>query len=258
MVTLFFLLFLFGTIVGSFLNVCVCRLPKEESIVWPGSHCPHCNQLIHWYDNIPLLSFLLLRGKCRFCHKKISWRYPLIEFIAGLIPVWVVSQKGFGWEAVIFAILFWGLIIVTSVDFEHQIIPDEISIGGLILAVLASLLYPSIHGVQEWFQGGRSALLGAVAGAGSIYAMGEVGRLIFRKEAMGMGDVKLMGMLGALLGWKQVLLIFFIAPFFGAVVGLAVKYLQKTDIIPYGPFLSLAAFVVVFWGDSILRYLMRY
>ena len=257
-------LFLFGAIVGSFLNVCIYRMPREKSIITPGSQCTHCQRAIHWYDNIPLISFILLSGKCRNCKKGISWRYPLVELMAALTPVWVFSQEGFRWEAVIFTCLIWGLIVVTFVDFEHQIIPDEISVGGLVAAVLVSGVYPQLHGVGAglprpyWIFGVKEAVIGAAVGAASIYLIGLLGRLIFRREAMGMGDVKLMGMLGAVLGWKQILLVFFIAPLFGSVVGLAIKWIKKSDVIPYGPFLSLATFVVLFWGERILKSLIPF
>lgn len=249
-------LFLFGAIVGSFLNVCIYRMPREKSIVTPGSRCTHCQRAIRWHDNIPLISFILLGGKCRHCKKKISWRYPLVELIGALTPVWVFSQEGFRWETVIFTILIWGLIVVTFVDFEHQIIPDEISVGGLAAGILVSGVYPQLHGAQGWVFGIKEAIIGAAVGAASIYLVGLLGRLIFRREAMGMGDVKLMGMLGAVLGWKQILLVFFIAPLFGSVVGLAIKWIKKSDVIPYGPFLSLATFVVLFWGERILKSLI--
>jgi len=180
----------------------------------------------------------------------------LVELMAALMPVWVFSQEGFRWETAIFTCLIWGLVVVTFVDFEHQIIPDEISVGGLVAAMLVSGVYPQLHGTQGWVFGIKEAVIGAAVGAASIYLVGLLGRLIFRREAMGMGDVKLMGMLGAVLGWKQVLLVFFIAPLFGSVVGLAIKWIKKSDVIPYGPFLSLATFVVLFWGERILKSLI--
>lgn len=250
------ILFLFGAIVGSFLNVCIYRMPREKSVVTPRSHCTRCQKTILWYDNIPLISFAALGGKCRHCKKKISWRYPLVELMAALTPVWVFSQEGFCWETMIFTILIWGLVVVTFVDFEHQIIPDEISVGGLAAGILVSGVYPQLHGVQGWVFGIKEAVIGAAVGAVSIYLLGFLGRLVFRREAMGMGDVKLMGMMGAVLGWQQVLLVFFIAPLFGSVVGLAIQWIKKSNVIPYGPFLSLAAFVVLFWGERILRSLI--
>lgn len=246
------ILFLFGSVIGSFLNVCIWRLPREESIVRPGSHCPHCQKLIPWYDNMPFLSFILLGGRCRFCKERISWRYPVVELLAALAPVWVISQMGFQVETLVYTILLWGLIVVIFVDAVHQIIPDQISLGGLALGVLASTAYPSLHQALDWLGGLRSSLVGAAVGAGSIYLTGVVGRWIFKREAMGLGDVKLMAMIGSFLGWQMSLFVFFLAPFFGTVVGLWLKYVKKTDVIPYGPFLSLATFVVIFWGHKIL------
>lgn len=252
----YFILFLFGAVVGSFLNVCIWRLPREESIVFPSSHCPHCQKGIHWYDNIPILSFLWLKGRCRRCHEKISWRYPIVELLAGLAPIWVVHQMGLRPEALIYTGLIWSLIIVTFVDVAHQIIPDQVSLGGLVIGLIVSLVYPSLHQATTAWGGLRSSLFGALVGAGIIYFMGLVGKLIFKREAMGMGDVKLMGMIGSLLGWKMAVLIFFLAPFFGTAVGIWIRLVKKNDVIPYGPFLSLATFVAIFWGERILSYLL--
>ncbi|MBI1975944.1 MAG: prepilin peptidase, partial [Candidatus Omnitrophica bacterium] len=177
------ILFLFGAVVGSFLNVCVHRMPREESIVRPGSHCPGCRQKIPWYDNIPLVSFIILQGKCRFCGGKISWRYPFVELLAGLAPVWVVTQRGTGIETVIITVLLWALIVVTFVDLEHQVIPDEITLGGLFLAVVVSIADPGIHGAENWSEGLRGAVMGAAVGAGSLYLVGWLGKLIFKREA---------------------------------------------------------------------------
>src|SRR3989338_1239907 len=165
----FGILFLFGAVVGSFLNVCIYRLPREESVVRPRSRCVRCQKTIFWYDNIPLISFAALGGKCRNCKGKISRRYPLVELTAALTPVWVFSQEGLRWEAVIFTCLIWGLIVVTFVDFEHQIIPDEISMGGLAAAIAVSGVYPQLHGVGAvsrpyWIFGVKEAVIGAAAG----------------------------------------------------------------------------------------------
>ncbi len=196
---LFFILFLFGAVIGSFLNVCIWRLPREESVIRPGSHCPHCQKPIAWYHNIPILSFAWLKGGCASCKGKISWRYPVVELLAALTPIWVVHHFGLRIEALIYTLLCWSLIVVTFVDTIHQIIPDQISVGGLGVGLLVSVVYPSLHHAIHGLGGLRSSIMGALVGGGSIYLTGLIGRWIFKREAMGMGDVKLMGMLGAVL-----------------------------------------------------------
>ncbi len=235
--------------------MCIYRLPRQESIVFPGSHCIHCNHKLNWHDNIPFLSFILLGGRCRFCARPISFRYFTVEFLtASLLLILYVffglSAKFFVWSALAAA-----LIVSTFIDFEHQIIPDFITLPGMVLGLLASFAFPSIQGENTHLASFTSSFIGLLAGGGSIYAMGVFGKLVFRKEAMGGGDVKLMAMIGAFLGWKLALLTFFIAPFFGSAVGVVVKIREKKDIIPYGPYISLAAIVSMLWGGRILEYL---
>jgi leader peptidase (prepilin peptidase)/N-methyltransferase len=158
----------------------------------------------------------------------------------------------------VYTVLECALIVGTFTDFMHFIIPDEITIGGLIAGVAFSIVFPQLHNVSSHKVSFLLSLSGASAGAAAIYAIGIIGKWIFKKEAMGGGDVKLMAMIGSVVGWKYILLIFFIAPFFGAVVGLYLKFVKKMDIIPYGPYLSLATFVVIMWGENILRRLLCY
>jgi len=253
--TVFIYLFLFvvGSAIGSFLNVCIWRMPKEESVVSPRSYCPKCKKGIYWYDNIPLFSYIALGGKCRFCKGGISFRYFLVELLTA--SLFVGFFLGFGLTAKFFAytILGCGLIVATFVDFKHQIIPDEISLGGLAVGLMLSFILPQLHGTSSRIQGFLFSGIGALAGGLSIYLIGLLGKLVFRKEAMGGGDVKLMAMIGAFIGWKLVLLVFFVAPFFGAVVGIILKIKSKVELIPYGPYLSLATVICIFWGEDILR-----
>ncbi len=259
--------FILGAAVGSFLNVCIWRLPRSESIVFPPSHCPNCNRVIAWYDNVPFLSFALLGGKCRFCRKPISPRYLLVEAItaAAFLGLYLYFP-GDPRRVFIAAILVSCLIAVAVIDLKHFIIPDEINFFGLGAALAASLFYPPLHGIVlagGWSPAaaGRSfllALLGAGAGAGLIYLTGVLGKMAFRKEAMGGGDVKLMAMMGAFLGWKLAILTFFLAPFFGTPVGIYLKWKYKTEIIPYGPFLALAGVVSLLAGERILRALFGF
>jgi leader peptidase (prepilin peptidase)/N-methyltransferase len=251
-------IFILGSIIGSFLNVCIYRLPRGESLVYPSSHCVHCNHKIYWFDNIPFLSYLILRGKCRFCARPISFRYFVVELITALLLLTFYAYFGLGAKFFIFSILGIALIVSSFIDLEHRLIPDAITIPGMVIGLLISFLFPSILGEIKPVNGLLDSLAGLIIGGGSIYAMAVLGKLIFKKEAMGGGDVKLMAMIGAFVGWKLILLVFFLAPFFGAVVGIVVKIREKKDTIPYGPYISIATIIAVLWGEKILRYLLFY
>lgn len=246
--------FIMGMVFGSFLNVCIYRLPLEQSIVWPGSHCPACKKPIRWYDNVPVLSFILLRGKCRDCRAKISPRYAVIELATGIAFLWIWSRFGWTLEGLVALFLFSALLVVSAVDFEHQIIPDEISLGGLVLGLLASAFLPFLHGEPVWWRGLVASSAGALAGGVLIYGTGVLGTLIFRKEAMGGGDVKLMAMLGAFLGWQKIVLVFLLAPVLALPLALFFKFAKRMEVIPYGPFLSLAGWIGFIWGDALIRW----
>jgi len=246
---------------GSFLNVCIYRMPRSESILKPRSHCVHCGKMIKWYQNIPLFSYLFLRGKCAACRKPISFRYFVVELLTASLFVVFYSKFGLSFDLVIFLIMASGMILATFIDFDHQLIPDTVSLGGLGLGLLTSLIYPQFFSVGDMGIIGRkaaflSSVLGAVVGGLSIYIMGFLGKLAFKKEAMGFGDVKYMAMVGSFLGWKMVLFVFFLAPIFGASVGIVQKIKYKEDVIPYGPYLSLATLVAVLWGEDVLVRLM--
>jgi leader peptidase (prepilin peptidase)/N-methyltransferase len=250
------LIFVIGAMVGSFLNVCIVRLPVEKSVVFPGSHCTSCGTPIHWYDNIPLISWIVLRGRCRACGHKISIRYWLVELLTGV--VFVLFWRHYGTNPVLWPYLFMvsGFIVATFVDFKHRIIPDEVSIGGMAAGVVFSLIVPQLHGTHSPFLGVGLSLLGLLAGGGTIYLMGVIGDFIFKKETMGGGDVKLMGMIGAFMGWKLALLTFFLAPFFGAGYGIVEKIRTKDSAIAYGPFLIMGALVSLFWGERIINFIL--
>jgi leader peptidase (prepilin peptidase) / N-methyltransferase len=258
--------FIFGSLVGSFLNVCIHRLPLGESIVWPGSRCPKCKKKIPWYLNIPLVSYCVLRGRCRSCKKRISVRYFLVELITASAFLGFFLFYGVGFSFILHTIFVCGLIIATFVDFRHRIIPDEISVGGIavgfILSVAKGLFLK--HGSYDWWPA-IDSLLGIIAGGGVIFLMGFIFDTVYFKllkkppiqgetESMGGGDVKLLAMIGAFLGWKAAVLTFFIAPFLGIVAGLVNVIIKKDHTIPYGPFLSLAAILTMFWGNAILSF----
>ena len=272
--------FILGAIVGSFLNVCIVRLPQSQSIVRPRSHCVHCHVLIPWYDNIPLVSCWILKGRCRFCHKKISLRYFVVELTTALLFLGFYLYFGRTLLLVPYWVLVSGLIVATFIDLEHRIIPDEISVGGVVVGLVFSFVFPQLHGtVSRELAVGR-AVIGAIAGGGLLLAMGAPGdrmllglrrlgvklrkhpawrrrlaRYRHMRDSMGGGDVKLLAMIGSFLGWPTTLLAFFIAPFFGAIVGIIIKLRTKESVIAYGPFLSLGALVSLFWGREILGWI---
>ena len=265
-----FIAFLFGSIVGSFLNVCIYRMPQGKSVVWPGSHCPLCEKRIPWYDNIPFISYLLLRGKCRFCGLRISPRYLIVELLTAIMFVLLLNRFGLTYDFFLYLVLTCSLIIATFVDIKHRIIPDEISIGGIILGlVLYAIKGLNLQLKTYNFQPVLNSFLGIIVGGGVIYLTGFIFDLVYFKllkkppiqgetESMGGGDVKLLAMIGAFLGWQRVIIVFFLAPFFGVIAGIINLVVKKDHTIPYGPFLSLAAIVSIFWIDRIIRLLFPF
>jgi len=262
------IVFIFGSIVGSFLNVCIHRMPKSESIVWPRSHCPKCQKRIPGYDNIPFISFLLLGGKCRFCHEKISLRYPLVELLTALLMVALFNRYGLNYEFFLYMVMIWCLIIATFVDIGHRIIPDEVSVGGMIIGfIMVSVTGFAFGPFRFIFSPMLKSALGIIAGGGIIYFTGVLFDLVYFKllkrpaidgqtESMGGGDVKLLAMIGAFMGWKLAVLTFFLAPFLGIVIGIINLVTKKDHTIPYGPFLSIAALVSLFWANKIIAFIL--
>lgn len=255
---------LLGACFGSFLNVCIVRLPKEESVVMPPSHCVACKKPILWYDNIPLISYILLGGKCRHCRVKFSARYFFIELLTAFTFWGFFKIYGLTPLMAAYLVMTCGFIVATFVDFEHRIIPDEVSVGGMIVGLIFSFFIPQMQGLSEihwnWLIHAKSlgwSLFGLFVGGGSIYAMGMLGDIMFKKESMGGGDVKLMAMVGAFMGWKLALMTFFLAPFFGAVYGIVEKIRTKDSAIAYGPFLVLAALLNLFYSDRILHWILH-
>ncbi len=258
--------FIFGAVVGSFLNVCIHRMPEEGySLITPPSHCPACKKPVRWHDNIPILSFVFLGGRCRDCKAKISWRYPAVELLTGLVLLALYYKYNLNLNFLAYAVFSCGLIVATFIDIKLRIIPDEISVGGIVAGLLFALIksIPSFRNFPHLPI--KDSLIGALAGGGLIYASGFLGNLIFFKlmkkesiegetESIGGGDVKLLAMIGSFIGWKWTVLTFFMAPFFGAEVGIYVLCVKKSHLIPYGPFLSLAAFLSLFYGDAIIRF----
>ncbi len=248
--------FLFGITIGSFLNVLIWRLPRNESIVFPGSHCPLCNKPIHWYDNIPLLSYLLLRGKCRSCGARISWRYPLIELVSGVFLAAYLLRFGFGVGLLYYAFTA-ALLVVTMIDIDHKIIPDVISLPGIPLCLAANMFLLS----PNWQSGLVHGGIGVLLGGGTLLAVALGYYLLTRREGMGLGDPKLMAMIGALTGWQGVIFTMLVSSFVGTMVGVLYVALAGKDRrfpIPFGPFLSLGAVSYLWIGDTTIRWYLGY
>ncbi|MFH1310613.1 MAG: prepilin peptidase [Candidatus Omnitrophota bacterium] len=248
------IIFVFGAIIGSFLNVCIYRLPLGKSIVHPHSFCPHCERPIKWFDNVPLISFLILFGKCRYCKNSISARYFVVELVTALSGVILLFYFPISAPFFVYWVLVCALITITFIDIEHQEIPDVISLPGILVGLILMTVF-KLDGSPVYMKSFLNSAVGVLAGGGLMFLLGAFGELIFKKEALGGGDVKLMAMIGAFLGWKLVVLTFFLAPVMGSVVGIFLKIRFSREIIPYGPYLSIGAVISLLYGDKILHYL---
>jgi len=243
------LIFVLGLIVGSFSNVCIYRIPRNESVIYPASHCPKCRTKIKPIDNIPLLSYILLKGRCRNCGSKISIQYPVVEFLTGLIYLIIYLTYGLSIQSLVYIILSSALIIIAFIDLQEQIIPDIISLPGIVVGLILSFIVPYISFINS--------ALGALVGGGIILIIAWVGSIIFKKEAMGGGDVKLTAMIGAFLGWRYTIISLFLGFFIGALVGIILilsKIKSKEDMVPFGPFIVLGSIITLLWGEKILAW----
>ena len=266
----------FGAMVGSFLNVCIYRIPLDQSVVRPRSHCMSCGKLIPWYHNLPVASYFILRGKCAYCKAPFGFRYAAVELLTAFlfVAVWCMSPPAgtaapFGLrtllspaEAPVWCLFLAGLIIATFVDFDHFIIPDSVSIGGMIAGLALCALVPTIHGEELWWRGALFSAFGLLAGFVPLYALRSGGTWIYRRTgriakdeyAMGFGDIKFIGAIGAFTGAGGAFFTILGGSFFGTLVALPFLLLRKKallDRIPFGPYLSLAAAVWLFWGPQI-------
>jgi leader peptidase (prepilin peptidase)/N-methyltransferase len=241
--------FVLGAAVGSFLNVCICRLPQHESVVSPPSRCPNCGHRIPFYDNIPIVSYLLLGGKCRSCRTRISPQYPLVELANGILTLFLFTKFG---PSVTFLVMFLfcsALVVITVIDLQHQIIPDVISLPGIVVGFASSFLLPWL----TW----QNSLIGIIAGGGSLLIVATGYELLTKKEGMGGGDIKLLAMMGAFLGWRAVPFIIFAGSLLGSVIGITLMLAQKKDsklAIPFGPFLAFGAILYIFFGRQIIHW----
>lgn len=256
-----------GACIGSFLNVCIYRIPLEQSVVTPGSHCPACKKPIRWFQNIPVLAYLFLRAKCANCGVRISSRYVLVELLTAMLFLlaWlkfdlIAGPRPLGLVPVTDILLvpvFWlvitGLVLGTFVDFEHMIIPDRVTLGGIACGLVISALVPALHGKDTMVASLIQGTIGAAAGFGLLWSVAMLGEFVFKKEAMGFGDVKLMGAIGAFFGWQAVCFTVLISSFAGTIVGLTLIFSGKKEMqsrIPYGPYLALAALLWMYWGSA--------
>ena len=253
-----FFVFILGSMVGSFLNVCIHRLPQGESIVRPGSHCPSCHKSIAWYDNIPLASFIMLRAKCRACSARIPTRYFAVELLNGLIWLILWFHSGLSPQFLGGVILFSILLAVTFTDLETGLIPDKLNLAGALAGLALSALFPEIQNRTLWYQGLLASFLGILAGGGVLYLIGMIGDWIFKKETMGGGDIKLLAMMGAFLGVPKILFVFLLAPFPAAPVALTLKLTRKAETIPFGPYLALTGACFYVAGDPIMAWILKY
>jgi leader peptidase (prepilin peptidase)/N-methyltransferase len=270
MLSLFLNVYMFalGAVVGSFLNVCIFRLPEKKSLVWPGSHCISCGSPIRWYDNIPVLSFLILRGECRRCGQRISWQYPAVELLTATLFV-LLFQQFDGLALIIYIIFTCALVVISFVDLKHYIIPNEISIPGIFIGIGLSLLPARLTGGEmvlpssvPFISSGvptivgsfLHSLVGCLTGGGVLYLTAVFSLVFLKKEGMGGGDIKLLAMVGAFLGWQLSILTIMIGAVLGAIVGITLIFLQikqRTDYIPFGPYLAIGAVLSLLYGDKI-------
>lgn len=258
--------FIFGSIAGSFLNVCIYRLPRDESVISPASHCPSCKNPVRFYENIPVISYLILRGRCSRCSAPISPLYPVVEILSGLLTVFFIHRYGIEFKTFVYIALTYSLIIVSFIDIKYMIIPNIITLPGIV----AGFVYNSIitdwelfnfisteYGLSGFFYmlnhvPAVDSLTGIITGSGILLLIAFVYKALRNIEGMGMGDVKLLGMLGAFLGIQGVIFIIFVSSLLGSVTGLSLMIYNRGDMkyaIPYGPFLSLAAVIFMFYDQ---------
>jgi leader peptidase (prepilin peptidase)/N-methyltransferase len=234
-----------GLCFGSFLNVCILRLPRDQSLLRPRSTCPQCKQPIAWRDNIPVFSWLWLRGKCRWCHKPISLQYPVIEALVGVLFGAAVLGYGLTLQALSAAVFGTILLGIAITDARHYLIPDEYTWSGLIVGLLVAL--------GDGVPGFLEALLGAAVGFGLLWGVAQAGAWVFKEEAMGGGDIKMMAMVGSFVGWRGVLLTVFAGAALGSLIFVPLS-LKKKRLVPFGVFLAVGAAVTFVFGDAIIAW----
>jgi leader peptidase (prepilin peptidase)/N-methyltransferase len=242
-----------GAATGSFLNVVIHRLPQRQSVVAPRSHCTTCQRIIPWYDNIPVLSWFVLRGRCRQCGEPFSFRYPMVELLTAVLLLALLAKFGLS-LGLLFAFYFaCSLLVVTYIDLDHRIIPDRVTLPAIAVGLLLALVAPAavrVGAVQSW-------ALGTLVGGGVLWLVAWGYERATGREGMGGGDIKLLAMIGAFLGWQGVLVTLLLASFIGSAIGIAWMLARGADTklaIPFGPFLALGALVALFWGEQIVAW----
>ena len=246
------LIFLFGLIFGSFLNVCIYRLPKKQSIVWPGSHCPSCKSSIPFWQNIPVLSYIFLTGKCKNCKFRISFIYPFVEILTGILLVVVWQHYGLTWSFLHYSILVLFLLPISFIDLDTKLILNVLIFPGIIIGLCSSIFLNQISIMN--------AVSGLFLGGGFLWCVGLLGNSIFKQESMGGGDIKLGAMIGIFLG-PNVLIALFLAFFLALpviAIGLSTKRLKVGSTVPFGPFISLGAVIIVCYGQSLLHQYLKF
>jgi leader peptidase (prepilin peptidase)/N-methyltransferase len=245
------IVFVFGAVIGSFLNVCIYRIPRSKSIVKPNSFCPNCEKPIEFHDNIPIISYILLGGKCRHCENKISKRYPFIELLTAVLYLVLCRKLGLTFELFVTLVFVTLLITISFIDLEFQIIPDVLSIGGLVTGLVLAVFRPLFLYLEPKF-GFLDALYGVLLGGGVLFVIAYGYQLIVKREGMGGGDIKLLAMIGAFTGLKGVLFSLIGGSIIGSLVGIPLMLIKKENMkyaIPFGPFLSVAALIFLFYGN---------
>lgn len=241
--------FLVGLSLGSFMNVCIYRLPAGRSIVWPPSSCPKCGERIKLYDNIPVLSYIILRGKCRACGGTVSWQYPLVELATGLLSLVLFIRYGFTYQYFLYLLFACSLFVISLIDLHHKIIPDVISLPGIPIGLAASFVINDITWVDS--------IIGILVGGGSLYLVAFAYEWLTGREGMGGGDIKLLAMIGAWMGWRALPLIVLISSVVGTLAALIFLIQSGKGFrarIPFGPFLSLGAVIHLFFGNELTRW----
>lgn len=240
--------FVFGLLFGSFANVVIWRLPLEQSVVRPRSRCPKCSTLIAFYDNLPVLSWLWLRGRCRHCQARISIRYPLVELLMGVLFALMVWTRGFHWMTLELLVFTFGLVTVSFIDLDHMILPDEFTLSGIVIGLICAWLNPER---SLW-----DAIAGVLMGGGFLWAIAYIYFALRKQEGMGGGDVKLLAWIGAVLGWRAIPFVILVASVLGSIVGLALAGRGRAGLktsIPFGPYLSLAALLYPLAGERLAQ-----
>ena len=246
------LIAVFGLCVGSFLNVCIYRLPLNLSIVHPPSRCSSCGRTLSWFDNVPVVSWVVLRGRCRTCHEPVSWMYPIVEVITALTFVSGYLLYGLTPLAAVRVLFACALIVLFVTDLQHKILPNIITVPGIVVGFVCSLFLEP---------GWRDSLIGIIAGGGTLFAIAETYYRVRGQEGLGMGDVKLLGMIGAFLGWKLVLLTLVLASFAGSLAGGALLISGRGDMkyaLPFGTFLAVGALVAAIWGNPVVDWYLGF